>query len=212
MGNEYFILMADIIKSRDKNQHDLMKDFKYITNRIKKTSKASFLSPITITLGDEFQSILIGPREALGVIFQIEEEIVMSGKDFKLRYILSKGKIDTPINNDIAYEMMGEGLTNARQLLGNMKRGNQRFQINIGSDKKKEALNHSFTVYQTIVDNWRVEKDYALVEQFLKYFDYKIVAEKMHKTRSQIWKRRKSLMIKEYVALKKIIEYLGGEI
>lgn len=212
MGSEYFILMADIIKSREKDQRSLMNEFKDTATRINKTAGTSFLSPVTITLGDEFQSVLGDPQKAIDAIFQIEEEIIISKKKFKLRYALMKGRIDTQINMEIAHEMMGSGLTETRQALNKMKKGKLRFYIDIGNKKTSEALINSFMVYQTIVDNWRIEKDYALVGQFMEHFDYKVVAEELDKTRSQIWKRKKSLMIEEYFALKKVIKHIGGGI
>jgi len=202
--------MADIIRSRDKNQHELMAAFKKITDRIKKTKRASFLSPITITLGDEFQSIPMGLSESIDIIFDIEEAIILSQSDFKLRYTLVKGEVDTPINTKSAHEMMGSGLTRARQCLEILKKRRQRFEIHTGDPTRDDALNNSFVVFQALIDGWRL-KDHDLIGNFIRHMDYKIVADKMGKTRSQIWKREKTLMIKEYFALKKTIAYIGGQ-
>jgi hypothetical protein len=48
----YFILTADIIGSRKKDQNKLMEDFKEITKSITKEHKEWFLSPVAITLGE----------------------------------------------------------------------------------------------------------------------------------------------------------------
>ena len=61
---------------------------------------------MTITLGDEFQGVIDSTENAIKVIFEIEEEIINNNQDLKLRYVINKGKIDTPINKNIAYEML----------------------------------------------------------------------------------------------------------
>lgn len=66
-------------------------------------------------------------------------------------------------------------------------------------------------IYQRTVDDWRIGKDYKLVSSFLKNPDYKKVAEELEKTRSQIWKRKKSLKIEEYFAIKEVLTYIADE-
>lgn len=212
MAKQYTILMADIIKSSQQDQKALMREFKHIISATNSSMRDSFLSPMTITLGDEFQSLPHSLSAAIGAIFKIEEEIVNQKMSFKLRYVIVEGKIETPINRAIAHEMLGPGLTKARELLGLIKKksGTPRFHVAHADAGVSEALNNAFLVLQAIVDGWRLEKDYNLVSKFLEYLDYKVVAAKTHKTRSQIWKRRRSLMIEEYLAIKSVIQYIGG--
>ncbi|PUZ20718.1 SatD family (SatD) [Chitinophaga costaii] len=206
----YFILMADIIGSRQSDQRLLMADFKALVTKINKKQKKTLLSPITITLGDEFQGIIHDLPASLKIMLEMEEMIIALGKTFKLRYVLMQGEIDTPINPSIAYEMLGPGLTAARETLNQLKRDHHRFEINLQDQALSGALNNSFFALQSIVDNWNPEKDYALVDGFLRYIDYKKVAAALHKTPSLMWKREKSLQIKAYNALKAVINYLGG--
>jgi len=58
------------------------------------------------TLGDEFQSVIKNLPAALDIIFSIEEKIAAGGQDFRLRYVLEEGKIETPLNRKIAYGMI----------------------------------------------------------------------------------------------------------
>ena len=51
--------------------------------------------------------------------------------------------------------------------------------------------------------------DYELVTEFLKGGDYKTVAEKLKKKPSLIWKRKRSLKIREYKAIKTLIRRLA---
>lgn len=208
-NKNHFILMADIVDSRIKDQEQLMQHFKEVTSHLNKTNKNKLLSPLTITLGDEFQGVVKTLPFALDIILELEEQLIHKQLDFKLRYVLLEGEIETEINTDIAYGMLGSGLTQAREALTEMKSSNSRFYFSIINETTSEALNHALIVYQSIVDSWRVEKDYFLVSEFLTLKDYKKVAEKLDKTRSQIWKREISLNMEGYIALKKVIKYIG---
>jgi hypothetical protein len=214
MAKNHTILMADIIKSSAYEQDALMRGFKRVVSEANRSIGDSFLSPMTITLGDEFQSVPATLSAAIDAIFKIEEEIIDQRLAFKLRYVLTEGRIDTPINTDVAYAMLGSGLTSARELLSLAKKrpGNRRFHIALAEAETNQALSDAFLVLQVIIDHWRPGRDYELVSEFLKDSDYKIVAARTGKTRSLIHKRRKSLMIEQYFAMKSVIHYVGGKL
>jgi hypothetical protein len=198
------ILMADIVKSSEMNAYYLMRDFKEFSSRINNLFRNAFLSPITITLGDEFQSIIRSVKSGIDIILFFEEAVIKEKKSYKLRYIFSFGEIDTPINQDAAYGMLGPGLLEARALLAKMKNSKDRYFFKLGSQVLSEKLNLIFRLYQMIVDNWQ-PKDFPLIGEFLKNQDYKAVAENMKKDRSLIWRREKSLNISEYFTIKELI-------
>lgn len=201
--------MADIIDSRDYDLYELMVDFKGTTELINHLFAADFISPITITLGDEFQCVFDNVHSALKIVFEIEEELIKSNSSYKLRYIVYEGQIETSINRASSYEMMGRGLIEAREKLVQVKSKKDRFHFYLKNDEKNEALFSAFINFQDYVDGWRVKADYPTVSEFLKVNDYKAVAGEMNKTASQIWKRKKSLKIDQYTAIKKVIEYIG---
>lgn len=198
--------MADIVASSEKNQNQLMIDFKELANEINTTYSKEILSPLTITLGDEFQCVLKDLLSSINIILHIEESIIHKKLNFNLRYILNQGEIETPINKNIAYEMLGSGLTDARYKLNESKNDKFRFSISIENKFQNEILNNAFLIFENIIDRWDVEKDYEIVSNFLKHKDYKIVSEIMNKTRSQLWKREKTLNIQSYNSVKDIIQ------
>jgi hypothetical protein len=206
---DYFILMADIVDSRRSDQNKLMTNFKIIINETNHKNNELMLSPLTITLGDEFQGVVNSVKAAIKLMFFIEEKIIHLDAGFKLRYVLVEGKIDTPINKNVAYEMLGDGLTQAREALNVHKKSNIRYYFNLRNECKSEALVNSMFLYQSIVDDWKISKDYDLINKFIKLRDYKLVAEQLGKTRSQIWKREKSLKIEEYFSVKSVINYIA---
>jgi hypothetical protein len=196
--------MADVKDSRQINGEQLMQELSNLVEATSNTHRNSFLSPITITLGDEFQSILKSVEDAIDVLFNIEESRFKLKTNFSFRYVLYYGKIDTQINKKIAYGMLGSGLTESREILNKQKKGASRFFFDL-KNEKSELLNGLFFLYSSIVDKWKFT-DYELIDQFLQVEDYKIVADQLKKNRGYIWRREKSLEIPQYLILKKLIK------
>lgn len=206
---DYIILMADIINSGDKNSKQLMIDFQNVVADVNQKNKSLLLSPLTITLGDEFQGVAKNIKSAISLLFLLQERIIKLGAHFKLRYVIVEGAIDTPINEEVAHGMLGEGLTKARKLLEMSKGDERNYHFDLKKMKKAEALEDSLFLYQNIVDGWNLMRDDDLIVKFIELDDYKKVAEKLDKTRSLMWKRRKSLRIEEYFSVKKVINYIA---
>ncbi len=205
---KHYILMADIIKSSDQNPNVLMDAFRKVTSDINLKYKKEFESPITITLGDEFQSIVKSLKVGLEVIINLEEHLIEQKRKFKLRYVLNYGEIATPINPNIALQMYGEGLTKARSLLGSQKKEKDRFLIENIDAVLSRKINLTFNMYQSIVDEWKY-RDFKVIASFIKHKDYKKVAIELEKDRSLMWRREKSLNIKEYFIVKELIFLLA---
>jgi hypothetical protein len=210
---DFPILMADIIDSGHKSSNLLMIQFKNVVTILNEKHRENIISPLTITLGDEFQGICNTIESGIKIIFDIEEIILNHHYDFKLRYVLLYGKIDTEINKNTAYEMLGEGLTAARNELVILKKKDARFSIRLQTYEriKETYLNKAFFIYQNFVDSWK-EKDRAIVNEFLKHEDYKIVAQNININPSNAWRRKKSLSIIEYKDIKEIILVLNSKI
>jgi hypothetical protein len=205
--NRYYILMADIIGSRNKDGNLVMEGFRDLVAKISSEYRSSFLSPLTITLGDEFQSVVKSLPTGIEIIFAIEELILKREMDFKLRYVLYFGPIDTKINRKIAYGMLGEGLTETRQLLENNKTNRSRFLIRTAENDLSEKLTLAFVMFQSVLDDWSM-KDRRIVKEFLLCDDYKKIAKRLKKDVSLLWRRRKSLKIAEFQVIKKLITLL----
>jgi hypothetical protein len=200
--------MADIIKSSEKNANTLMKDFEEITTQISTDFNKAFYSPITITLGDEFQSVVKSLKDGIKVIVTFEELIIKQKKDFKLRYVLNYGEIETAINKERAYGMLGKGLTESREMLEVEKHDVRRFFIKDENSKLSMKLNLAFFIYQSFIDDWKF-RDYNIVSGFLEHKDYKLVAKILKRNISLMWRRKKSLKINEYFKARELIYLLS---
>jgi len=205
MQKKYFILMADIIGSSETAGNKLMKDFNKVVTQINENQQELLLSPLTITLGDEFQGIVKNLPAGIETILKIEETLILLQLDFKLRYVLHYGSIETPINTEIAHGMLGKGLATARKKLEELKsEKDNRFLIDSGDPKTDGLLNNLLFLYRSILDSWS-PKDFALLSAFWEKQDYKKVAEQFGKVNSLMWKRERSLKLKEYAVIKETL-------
>lgn len=199
-----FILMANILSSHEKDSMELMSQFQALVKWANLIYGESIESPLTITLGDEFQGIVTSASKGVDIILAIEEYILEEEFDFKLRYVLNEGEVETPINTDNAYEMLGPGLTDARNMLNGMKKENGRFLVSINAS---DQINQMMKVTQHFIDGWH-PKDRSTVSGFLQGHDYKALAKIQSKDESSLWRRRKSLSINEYLLCKGLIHHL----
>ncbi len=202
-----FILMADVVGSHEKKGQQLMDAFQVLVKWTNMIYGESIVSPLTITLGDEFQGIVSSASEGVDIILGMEEYILEEEFDFKLRYVLHEGDVETEINRDKAYEMLGPGLTNARKLLNEMKKEHHRFLIKVSAGNE---VNKMMRITQHFIDGWH-PKDRSTVTGFLQGHDYKALAKIQQKDESTLWRRRKSLAIDEYLLCKEMLHHLINE-
>ncbi len=207
--SEQLILMGDVINSSNKDQPKLANELSELVASINQKYETETLSPYTITLGDEFQGVTQSISAGIHTILDFEEECIKRELNFKLHYVFLKGFIETEINPEIAYGMMGEGLTKARNILTEKKRGRKRFRLELGQETLNN-LEDLFEVMDGITSQWKLT-DYPLIYDMIQSQSDAEVGEKHQKDRSLIWRRRKTLMIKEYTLLKSFIKkYVGS--
>lgn len=205
------ILMGDIIGSRRYPQSELHQAFNTCINAANQTYKNELLSPLTITLGDEFQGIVSGLEHAFRIIFYIDEFSRNQSSNYEIRYSLHLGKIETNIVSEAAHNMMGEGLSTARELLGEMsRRARERFRISVGSVRIQRCFENMLGIYDKIITSWNLEKDREIIHVLLQEPNDAKAGELLGKTRQQIWKRRSTLMINEYNKAKETILIMAG--
>jgi len=206
---KYFILMGDVIGSRRYYARELQQQLKNLLSACNQHLKAGILSPYTTTLGDEFQGIAVSLSATAECIFFLEETRIENRHDFGIRYVAHFGEIQTPINKRIAYEMMGPGLTRARALLTDKRRGQPRFYFDLPDKRFAENLTRLCSIIDGLINRWN-RRDYPLISDMLSNPNNEEVAAKHGKNRSQIWKRRKYLLIDEYLLTRTIVFDLIG--
>lgn len=200
----HFILMGDVIKSREQDPPELVESFKALIASCNLDLKQQILSPYTITLGDEFQGVASSLRGLLDSIFYLEEARIKQCYSFKIRFVAHDGEIATPLNTEVAWAMLGPGLTRARELLSVKRRSRPRFVFDLSDGRHEQELNRLFRVLDGITERWNVA-DYPLINSMLSDASDGEVGAIHSKNRSQIWKRRRHLFTEEYKLLKAVI-------
>ncbi|QNX09457.1 hypothetical protein IC784_04505 [Acinetobacter seifertii] len=204
-----YILMADIIDSREKDELILMWQFKDLVHDINYIYRNKISSPLTITLGDEFQGIISDLENLIQILFYIEEQIIKRGFIFKLRYAVSESDIDhINLNTYASYGMLSEGLIKTREALNHGKKYKSRFNFLLKNMDEKKALKLEllFSCYQAKIDSWDI-KDKDIIKEYLdNNRDYKGIASVLNMYDSTIWKKLNRLDIETYINLKRLIE------
>jgi hypothetical protein len=204
-----YIIMADVLNSSGKNAIDLSLGLKQLVQQAQLTFSTTILSPLTITLGDEFQGVIRSLEDGVKLMIWFEEQRILQQIPFKLRLVLHFGEIHTELNPKIAYGMLGPGLTEARKLLSDMKKDPKRFNISGLAEAKTELLiQDGFVIFQSFVDSW-TNKEAQMAALFLKNDDYRWVAKQARINPTSAWRRRKSLQINAYIASKNILSMLS---
>lgn len=198
------IVMADIIGSSKHQGLALMTSFRKTVEKVNRQASKDILSPLTITLGDEFQGVVKNIEAAFRVVFMTEQMLRQEGTPYRLRWVVHEGKIDTRINRVRAHEMLGPGLAEARHVLTVIKSSRRRFSIVLANPLLSEQLSLAMNVYQGIVDRW-TPAQLKVVRAFEQKEDYRDVAKVVKRDPTVIWKRKRSLMIEEYNDIRKLV-------
>ncbi|WP_375583501.1 SatD family protein [Cyclobacterium xiamenense] len=202
-----YVLMADIIGSGESSDlSKLARSFADLVEKCNTANQKELISPLTITLGDEFQGIARSECSIYKIITWIEENKWRVDVEIPLRYTVELGVIETEINTEIAYGMMGPALTEARESMITLKDKGEFLALG-GDIEDKELKQIQFNLYLSYVRNWHW-RDKVLISNLLELKDYKLVAERIKKTRSLVWKRNKTLGMDNYFKLKRSLEIL----
>jgi hypothetical protein len=199
-----YILMGDIIASSRYRASALRDAFLAQIASCNKALAEEIESPYTVTLGDEFQGVAASLNGAVAAIFFLEERLLGVRPPFRLRYVLVHGEIDTPLNRRKAHTMMGAGLTRARKLLTDKRRGQPRFRFDLPDQTAAGRLERLFLAIDGLTGRWS-SSDAELIADMIANRHNGEVGARHGKNRSQIWKRRKHLLIEEYRALKEVV-------
>ena len=201
---EHFILMAEVIQTKDLNKDAIGADLKNVTFVINKIHKNKFITALDILFDHEFQGITNSLQHAIEIIFDIEECLIENNLNFKLKYVLYHDYIKTIHSKHSAYERLGLGLIDARDRLKLIKKTESRFLIITNNEKTSLYLNNLFLIYGDYVDSWK-KNDFELVSAFLNNKNYKEVASLFNLNISSSWRREKSLKLKQYYTIKEMI-------
>lgn len=198
-AQNYHVLMGDVTGSSKLNSKQVAVSVKHATDLANKRLKMNILSPLTVTLGDEFQGILGSATATLEAILFLHNRIDAENlPDMHFSWVY--GAIETEINPEIAHGMLGPALTTARKNLTRKDRARPEIQVDLGEGHLTTILQDTLFVMTEISGKWK-SKDAALISDFLNGVETKHIAERHGRDTSSIYRRRDTLMIDAYLAL-----------
>ena len=110
------VVMGDLVSSeRPATIAQVHRDFNDAVDRVNRAAP-DLASPLTITLGDEFQGLATSLAAAIAIVRELRFDLMEHRVD--CRFVVGVADIQTPINPDRAWNMMGPGLGRARAILG----------------------------------------------------------------------------------------------
>ncbi len=132
------VLMGDLVGSEGHaDAQGLHAVFNAAIDRQNEARAADLASPLTITLGDEFQGLF----NSLVAATQAAREIrfTLMREDIDCRFVIGSVDMKTPINQDRAWNMMGPGFASARERLG-QKRAASRYRFSFPDQALLETM------------------------------------------------------------------------
>ncbi len=117
------VVMGDLVSSeRSPSVRHLHGVFNGVIDRANEQDQRKLVSPLTITLGDEFQGLCANLSDGLVLVRKLRASMLLDR--LECRFVLGVISLETPVNNNRAWNMMGPGLAASRKRLADKRDGN----------------------------------------------------------------------------------------
>jgi hypothetical protein len=146
----FAVVMGDIVGSQSsESKTALSRVFNSAVAAANKKFRSVLVSPLTITLGDEFQGL--AKNTSLGFDIVTDLRLSLLCNNVSCRFVLGTTKLDTKVNPAKAWNMMGEGLAQARKRLNDKSDANA-YRFSIGGDLARQRLLDAIGLSLTTVE------------------------------------------------------------
>ena len=116
-------VMGDLVSSGSaESAARLHAAFNAAVDEVNAARRGQLVSPLTITLGDEFQGLCACLSDGLAIVRALRLRLL--DQDVECRFALGVVRIETPVNAERAWNMMGEGLSATRGRLSEKRHPN----------------------------------------------------------------------------------------
>jgi hypothetical protein len=110
------VLMGDLVNSEHNGATTLLHErFNAVIRHQNARHRDAIASPLTITLGDEFQGLITSFAAAIEIARDIRFDLLEDAID--CRFAIGAIRLETPLNTERAWNMMGPGLAETRERL-----------------------------------------------------------------------------------------------
>ena len=157
------VIMGDLVDSQSARSIDgLHRQFNDAIAYANRTYEKAITSPLTITLGDEFQGLCRDLHTGMEIIRDVRTMLINNGVE--CRFVLGLANIETPLNVEKSWNMMGQGLAAARKKLNDKHDPNAyRFQL---PDDVIEPLLNTIGLSLTLIEREWTERQKEVLSIF----------------------------------------------
>jgi len=208
--DQHIVLIGDLIGSKDlgdKERERYQSILKEETSRINQESSA-LESPLTITLGDEFQAVY----NSMSPVLADSWSILAAMHPVGVRFSVGIGQIHTPLNREQALGMDGPAFHAARDGMDQIKESGRIYNIRLGSPAEQQEsalsivslINNSLQLLSNEIKKWKKTRLQILV-MLQKGLNIKKIADEISISESAVYKNRDDGDLKLMLDLKKSI-------
>lgn len=146
----YLALIGDICGSREvADRGELQLTLQNVLEELNRAHAPALASPFTITLGDEFQALLVSAKPTWEMVAVIQACLY----PVRVRFGFGVGTIETAINPEAALGMDGPAFHHARDAMTVLKKEGGLFLIEGVS--RVELANHSLRLIAELQSQWQ---------------------------------------------------------
>src|SRR6056297_1836293 len=191
----HIVLIGDLVGSKELGNKDREKFQARLSDKISQINQESdsIISPLTITLGDEFQAVY----KDMSALIADSWSILTALHPVGVRFSVGIGEIFTPINSEQALGMDGPAFHSARDGMDQVKESGGTYCVKLGSskDQPEESLalvslvNDSLQLLYSEVMTWKKTRLQILV-MLDKGLSVKKIADEISISESAVYKNR----------------------
>jgi hypothetical protein len=199
MNATHAVLMGDLIASeRAPSAASLHAAFNEAVQTANRRRRRHIASPLTITLGDEFQGL--APTLAAGLSLLRDLRLDLLRRGVRCRFVLGLARIETPVNTSRAWNMMGPGLSAAREKLAD-KRSRNAYRFSLPDDGVTQTLLDAVGLSITAVEDDWTDRQFEIVSLSMQNQDLNAdLARRLGVTERTLYKIRHAARFDLYTA------------
>ena len=152
---QYAALIGDFVQSKSiENRGEVQRSFAAVCADLNKEREGlGLVSPLTITLGDEFQGVFGNVARLWECVLRIEAAM----EPVAIRFAVGLGTISTDIQHDTALGMDGPAFYVARAAMEQLKKGDARYRLG-GLGDEEAFINAALELIAHNREKWRTPR------------------------------------------------------
>lgn len=155
------VVMGDLVGSEAApSVRRLHADFNEAVRAVNRRRRKQLTSPLTITLGDEFQGLTQSLAAGLAVVRDLRTSLLAD--NVECRFVLGLVRLETPLNVQKSWNMMGPGLATARDKLVD-KRHHNAYRFSLPDEPVLETLLDAIGLSITEAERGWTDRQFEIV-------------------------------------------------